>query len=417
MSVLAALKAATTLTDVAALLGFKPAALSYVLYKKDGGSKYIKFDIPKRYGGTRLISAPTAELKLIQRRLADLLQDCADEINKANNFSDSISHGFKRKRSIITNAREHRRRRFVFNIDLANFFGTINFGRVRGFFIKEKNFTLNEKVATVLAQIICFENALPQGSPCSPVMSNLIAHILDIHLVRLAARSGCTYTRYADDLTFSTNSQRFPESIAECTDTEAHTWVVGSKVQGAIGKCGFEINHAKTRMQYCNSRQEVTGLTVNRRVGARREYRHTMRAMVHRLVNTGTCEFVSQVSGIDGEMVVQKNVATPSSCAASSPLSMGSICTTRVSATRRGKAAPTRRLGSESIVASCSSQSSMRLLALFWWARVQRTTCTYCMRYEVCPRLIRYLLLRFQMEKSTLRRESSSTREAALIGF
>src|SRR5581483_7175816 len=200
MSHLTSLKAATSLTDIAHLVGFKPSALSFVLYKKQAGSNYRKFEIPKRYGGTRQISAPTDELKLIQRRLANVLQNCVDDISAKNSFRDAIAHGFKRKRSIITNAKRHRRRRHVFNIDLKDFFGTINFGRVRGYFIKDKHFALHEKVATVLAQIICFENGLPQGSPCSPVVSNLIGHVLDIHLAGLAARWGCTYTRYADDL-------------------------------------------------------------------------------------------------------------------------------------------------------------------------------------------------------------------------
>jgi RNA-directed DNA polymerase len=305
MSALAALKAAISLTDVAVLIGFKPAALSYILYKKGIANSYVKFEIPKRCGGARPISAPTVELKLMQRRLADVLQDCADEINKVNGFADGIAHGFKKQRSIITNARQHRRRRFVFNVDLHNFFGTINFGRVRGFFIKDKHFLLKENVATVLAQIICFENALPQGGPCSPTVSNLIAHILDMRLVRLAARSGCRYTRYADDLTFSTNAGRFPEGIGKPIDAGAHLYVAGSKLQRIIEKCGFQLNPSKTRMQYCRSRQDVTGLTVNSRLNTRREYRHVVRAMVHRLVNAGSFEIVQRVPDGAGGMVVQ----------------------------------------------------------------------------------------------------------------
>jgi hypothetical protein len=183
MSRLKNLKSAVTLGDLAGLLQFKPSRLSYILYKQPTPSKYTTFEIPKRKGGIRTIKAPFPPLKLVQQRLSILLQDCVDEINKAKNGEDRIAHGFKRKRSIITNARQHRNRRYVFNIDLEGFFPAINFGRVRGYFIKDKSFTLAERVATVIAQIACHENALPQGSPCSPVISNLIAHALDIHLV------------------------------------------------------------------------------------------------------------------------------------------------------------------------------------------------------------------------------------------
>lgn len=149
MTQLISLKEAKSLRDVAPLLDYKLHMLSFILYKKDDASKYKQFDIPKRYGGTRKICAPFPELKLIQRRLADLLQNCIEEINIVNGRNDQVSHGFKRKRSIITNAKKHRNRKYVFNVDLTDFFGSINFGRVRGFFIKDRNFLLHQDVATV----------------------------------------------------------------------------------------------------------------------------------------------------------------------------------------------------------------------------------------------------------------------------
>src|SRR5262249_7352449 len=155
---------------------------------------------------------------------------------------DKIAHGFKRARSIITNARQHRNRRYVFNIDLQNFFPSINFGRVRGYFMRDANFALHKDVATAIAQIACDENALPQGSPCSPVISNLVAHVLDIHLMRLASTVGCTYSRYADDLTFSTNKKIFPPQIAEPSKTTPHIWLPGAELQRLIRHCGFQIN-------------------------------------------------------------------------------------------------------------------------------------------------------------------------------
>jgi RNA-directed DNA polymerase len=161
MSQLQALRAATSLHDVANLLQFKPSALAYVVHKNP--TRYTSFTIPKKGGGTRLIQAPTPELKLLQKHLSDLLQNCVQEINDKRKFPDQLAHGFKRDRSIISNARRHRKQKYVFNIDLEDFFPSINFGRVRGFFIKDANFMLAPAVATLLAQIACDGKALPQG--------------------------------------------------------------------------------------------------------------------------------------------------------------------------------------------------------------------------------------------------------------
>jgi hypothetical protein len=120
------------------------------------------------------------------------------------------------------------------------------------------------------------------------VISNLVAHILDIRLVSLAAKTGCTYTRYADDLTFSTNLPDFPSEIAVKRGVQGHDWIAGNELSQIITRSGFIINAAKSRVQYRDSRQEVTGLVVNKKVNIRGEYRRTVRAMVHRLFTTGT---------------------------------------------------------------------------------------------------------------------------------
>ncbi|TQV73370.1 retron Ec67 family RNA-directed DNA polymerase/endonuclease [Denitrobaculum tricleocarpae] len=285
MSELNKLKAAKNLSDVAQLLGFSPKGLAYVLYKQKPEQKYKHFEIPKKTGGTRSICAPTSQLALLQERLGEHLYQSVLELKKKEPYLWAASHGFHKGRTIVSNAQVHRRRRFVFNVDIEDFFGAINFGRVRGYFIKDRAFELDPKVATIIAQIACHENALPQGSPCSPIISNLIGNILDLRLIALAKNAKCTYTRYADDLTFSTNLKRFPSKIA--ISVEQGKWVAGDRLVTEIGRAGFNLNSVKTRMSHRQSRQTVTGLIVNKKVNIRQEYYRTVRVMCNSVFQTG----------------------------------------------------------------------------------------------------------------------------------
>lgn len=285
MSSLEKLQKAKSPTELAKLLGFTPKGVSYVLYKMDAVKKYHSFDIPKRSGGVRTIHAPEPQLALLQTRLAELLYACVHEKKKTDRRFWFASHGFNQGRTIVSNAEVHRRRRFVFNLDLENFFGTINFGRVRGFFIHDSMFSLEPKVATIIAQIACHDNALPQGSPCSPVISNLIGNILDSRLLALARDARCTYTRYADDLTFSTNKKLFPTEIA--VNVQGADWEVGKTLRKQIEKSGFFINPVKTQMSIRGSRQTVTGLVVNDKANINQEYYRAARAMCNSLFQKG----------------------------------------------------------------------------------------------------------------------------------
>ncbi len=308
MSQLQALRAAVSLHDVATLLDFEPKYLAYIVRKMPDAAKYQSFQIAKRSGGFRQINAPCAQLKLLQRKLSNLLQNCLAEINSTRKLADNLAHGFKRNRSIIDNAVRHKNKRFVFNIDLQDFFDTVNFGRVRGFFIKNAHFMLASDVATILAQIACYGKGLPQGSPCSPVISNLVGHILDIRLCKVAFKNGCTYSRYADDITFSTNRPNFPPDIAAQISGTTHKWQPGTPLQKIIIKAGFSINPDKTRMQYQGSRQAVTGLVVNKKVNTRNEYRRTARAMAQKLFTTGQFEFVKMIPDANGVLAPTKTV-------------------------------------------------------------------------------------------------------------
>ncbi len=289
MTKLNKLKKAKTLSGLADLLGYKAKGLSYILYKMPNNKKYRTFTIPKKYGGLRTIQAPDDHLSVIQTRLAQMLYECVEEYKKECEKKKilfwSASHGFQKKRTIVSNAQVHKRKRFVFNLDLEDFFGTINFGRVRGFFINDRMFKLDPAVATVIAQIACYQNKLPQGSPCSPIISNLIGNILDSRLLALARDTQCTYTRYADDLTFSKNKGKFPPEIA--VETGGGKWVVGEKLEHAIKSTGFTINASKTRMSLKQSRQTVTGLVVNKKVNIKKEYYLNARAMCHTLFKDG----------------------------------------------------------------------------------------------------------------------------------
>ena len=132
------------------------------------------------------------------------------------------------------------------------------------------------------------------------MISNIIAHILDIHLDDLAFNHHCTYTRYADDLTFSTNEKLFPRAIARRQLGDIHKWLPGSGFRKALKSNGFKLNPEKTRMQYSDSRQEVTGLVINEKVNVRQEYYKDARAMTRQLV-TGNKPFVT-VSGKKNEI-------------------------------------------------------------------------------------------------------------------
>src|SRR5262249_2539064 len=171
---------------------------------------YVQFDVPKKSGGTRTLSAPHRTLAAAQAWvLANVLAKLPTE---------EPAHGFVAGRSTLTNARPHAGQDVVVNFDLEGFFPSIGFARVRHLFHR---IGYSGAVATLLA-LLCTEcprkrvvyagtpyfvatgpRGLPQGACTSPVLSNQIARKLDRRLGGLARKLSLTYTRYADDLTFS----------------------------------------------------------------------------------------------------------------------------------------------------------------------------------------------------------------------
>lgn len=105
---------------------------------------------------------------------------------KEKNIHQNISHAFIAKKGIISNASIHRNKRFVLNLDLKDFFYSFHFGRIRGFFLKNREFACSEEVATVIAQLCCYNGRLPQGAPTSPIITNLIFQIVDWKIMALA---------------------------------------------------------------------------------------------------------------------------------------------------------------------------------------------------------------------------------------
>lgn len=174
----------------------------------------------------------------------------------------NISHGFVKERNIITNAKIHKNKKIVLNLDLKDFFDSFHFGRIKGFFEKNKDFKFSPELATLIAQLACYNGKLPQGAPSSPLITNLICNIFDIRVLNLARKYKLNYSRYADDLTFSTNYKGFIKNLEEFKED----------ILLEIEKNGFEANMKKYRLTFQNSRQEVTGLTVNKKINVSKIY-------------------------------------------------------------------------------------------------------------------------------------------------
>jgi RNA-directed DNA polymerase len=260
-----------TYSDLAQMLGLTDDGLRRYRHSKH----YNVFSLSKKTGGYRMITAPKGALKTIQRRLAKILLEVYG--------GRAPVHGFAAKRSVKSNAQSHVGRRYVFNLDLADFFPSIHYGRVRGLFVN-KPYCLPYGIAEALAQLTCHLGSLPQGAPTSPILSNLICGGLDAKLKVLARANRCRYTRYADDITFSCDVVDFPKDIAVFDGIK---WTPGKTLEGEIGTEGFKINQAKTTMRVAGARQTVTGLIVNEKVNVTGIYLKSVRGMLWALESKG----------------------------------------------------------------------------------------------------------------------------------
>lgn len=246
--------------------------LSYLCNPGKHTKRYRTFSIPKKARGVRVICAPTGNLKWMQL--------CLNEIFKAVYSPSPYAMGFTCGRSVVDNALMHTNQHYVFNLDLKDFFPSIEQARVwKRLQLAPFNFT--KEVASVVAGLCCkridglqkedsARFVLPQGAPTSPLLTNAICDTLDRRLYGLAKRFGLHYSRYADDITFSSMHNVYQENGE-----------FRKELSRIITEQRFTINDKKTRLQHCSERQEVTGLTVGRKVNVARKYVKDVRAILH----------------------------------------------------------------------------------------------------------------------------------------
>jgi RNA-directed DNA polymerase len=271
--------------DLAKVMKLSVSSLRFLCYDRKTStiSHYKRFTLPKKTGGTRLISAPMPRLKAAQHWV---LENIIDKVE-----THHAAHGFAHKRSIVTNAQPHVGSDIIVNLDLKDFFPTINYRRVGGLF---HSFGYSESVATLLT-LLCTEpeteqvtldgqtyfvalseRRLPQGAPSSPGITNLICRRLDRRFEAFSQKLGFTYTRYADDLTFSAKGDAVKKL---CT--------LLRNVEPIITNEGFVVHPDKTRVLRKSQRQEVTGIVVNQKLGVPRDTLRKFRATLFQIEKDG----------------------------------------------------------------------------------------------------------------------------------
>jgi retron-type reverse transcriptase len=242
--------------EIALYLGVSPRLLSRMAINPS--SYYRTFQIQKKNGGQRLITAPRVFLKTIQRYILDCI------------LSELPLHpaatGFRRGSNCSLGADQHVGCRYLWNIDMADFFPSITKAQVTKVF--EDN-GYPRKAAFFLSGLCCLDRRLPQGAPTSPALSNLVAWPLDEALSDLSSSAQIKYTRYADDLSFS-SSQPLSESFR-------------NEVIQIVNRFGFNLQARKTRLMGPAIRREVTGLTVNNQVSIPRFRRRQLRSYFHHI--------------------------------------------------------------------------------------------------------------------------------------
>lgn len=227
------------------LLGVNEATLQKIAAKQE----YFSFHIPKPGGERRLIQHPAPPLKNLQQILNRYLQAVYYNIRTDCAYAFIVRPADElRPRNIYFNALRHHKGEWFLNVDLSNFFHTISTTHLRDLF--RQTFCFPPDLVQVLVQLCTYQSRLPMGAPTSPALSNLVCLFFDYQLQYLADRHKATFTRYADDLTFSFSASPPPDFLEE--------------IRALVLKFGFSINEKKLRLQGRLEQPEITGLIVGR---------------------------------------------------------------------------------------------------------------------------------------------------------
>jgi RNA-directed DNA polymerase len=239
--------------------------------EKYASYRYSEVKIPKRKGGKRILLVPEERLMFLQRKVLTLLEHLY--------LPRAPVHGFIKGRGPISNANAHQKRRYLLNIDLQNYFGTITRRRVLGLF---EAMGLSGDVARGLCAVCVTRDQLPQGAPTSPIIANMISYRLDLSLMKFAKEHRFRYTRYADDITFS--GYTVPAALFKSgvpTGNKIPVEDLSLDLKAIFDQNGFTINPDKIWFSGPNSRKEVTGLIVNDFTNVKRKFVRNIRSSLH----------------------------------------------------------------------------------------------------------------------------------------
>ena len=235
---------------------------------------YHRIEMEKKSGGIRHIESPLKELKAIQRWV---LRYILDKLSPS-----SYAKGFVKKKSILANAKPHEGNQYVLNLDLKDFFTTVQASHVYTLF---KNIGYNNNIAFILTSFCTKSGYLPQGAPTSPALSNLVCLRLDHRISTYCKKRALTYTRYADDLCISGNKILILQKASYL-------------IKDIICDEGFTINAKKEKFLGPKVRREVTGLTVTPKITISKKNYCLYRKRIYDLVRTETPNKHEIIKGI-----------------------------------------------------------------------------------------------------------------------